>query len=376
MSDTGGGHRAAAEAIRDALIEQHGPDEIQATLVDVYRQMPWPGSIMPDLYPKLVNNAVWLWETGYRISNNLWVTRAVSRITYWGASRELRQMVRDNPADIVVCCHSIVARTCMDAFKAEGSQAPFITVVTDLVTTPFFWYDQRADFCIVPSEYAFERGLRAGLWAEQMRVIGLPVHPNFNRSLTDKASARADLGWDPTMPTIMMVSGGDGMGPLFATAEAIVEKQLGVQIVVIAGRNKALKAKLDAVRSEWERTGKNRLHTYGFVTDMPRLMAAADMLVTKAGPATISEACIAGLPIILFDAIPGQEDGNIAFVVEQGIGAYAPGPYKVADVVERWTAQGPDALHARAERARRASSPDAVWQIADEIWKYAPQNRT
>ncbi|HEX2620381.1 MAG TPA: glycosyltransferase, partial [Phototrophicaceae bacterium] len=120
----------------------------------------------------------------------------------------------------------------------------------------------------------------------------------------------------------------------------------------------------------WRHQGQ-AIHIYGFVTNMPRLMAGADMLVTKAGPATICEACIAGLPVILSDAIPGQEDGNIDYVVENHIGVYAPNPSKVANAVSEWLAEGIDAIRARGERARAISRPQAVWDIADEVWEYA-----
>lgn len=147
--------------------------------------------------------------------------------------------------------------------------------------------------------------------------------------------------------------------------------------MMIAGRNRPLQARLEAARARWERGGKNRVHVYGFVTHIPRLMAAADILVTRAGPGTISEACAAGVPFILFNAInainaiPAQEEGNVAVVVARGIGAWAPGPRRAAGVVERWVAQGPDALCARAQRARAFSRPDVVWKSADTIWEYA-----
>jgi 1,2-diacylglycerol 3-beta-galactosyltransferase len=100
---------------------------------------------------------------------------------------------------------------------------------------------------------------------------------------------------------------------------------------------------------------------------MPELMAAADILVTKAGPATISEACIAGLPIVLSGAVPGQEDGNIPYVVDNGAGAYAPGARAVGDIVSAWLAEGPDRLARLSENALRLGFPGAVWEIAEEI---------
>ncbi|MBL8121064.1 MAG: galactosyldiacylglycerol synthase, partial [Anaerolineae bacterium] len=151
---------------------------------------------------------------------------------------------------------------------------------------------------------------------EQMRVTGLPVHPNFAERLTDKANARKELGWNPELPAILMVGGGEGMGPLYEAARAINNRHLNCQIAIIAGRNQVLKDKLES--DTWNQPTR----VYPFVTNMPVLMAAADILVTKAGPATISEACIAGLPQILYDAIPGQETGNVEFVVQNNAGVF------------------------------------------------------
>jgi 1,2-diacylglycerol 3-beta-galactosyltransferase len=100
---------------------------------------------------------------------------------------------------------------------------------------------------------------------------------------------------------------------------------------------------------------------------MPDLMAAADILVTKAGPATITEAFTAALPVILSDAIPGQEDGNVQFVIENEAGLYANTPAKVAAAVADWLERGPAFLAERSASAHRLAQPDAVWLIADEI---------
>src|SRR5690606_37354972 len=98
---------------------------------------------------------------------------------------------------------------------------------------------------------------------------------------------------------------------------------------------------------------------------------AADVLVTKAGPATISEACMAGLPMILYDAIPGQETGNVDYVVNNQAGVFAPNPREVADALSAWIAEGAEGLEKRSRNALRLGRPNAVWDIADEIWKLA-----
>lgn len=283
-------------------------------------------------------------------------------------------MLREHPADMVVSVHSLLTRTTTQALMKFEQRPPFMVVVTDLVSTHMFWYDRHVDRCLVPTQPAFDRGIESGLRPEQMRVTGLPVHPHFATRLIEKSAARQELGWDATLPTILMVGGGEGMGPLYEAARAVNDQRLKCQLVVIAGRNQQLKAKLQADR--WNQP----THIYGFVTNMPVLMAASDILVSKAGPATISEACIAGLPVILYDAIPGQETGNVEYVVNNNAGVFAPSPSEVAESVTQWLGEGADGLKRRSDNARRLGRPNAVWEIADEIWEYAqkppiPTNR-
>lgn len=365
MSDTGGGHRAAAEAIRDAMKARYGSD-VHIEMIDVFRgYSPFPFKYMPELYPWLINHSKSSWGVGYKLSNTHRRAHVISRGMYVTMERYLRQMIREYPSDVIVSVHSVLTRPIMSALARLEQRPPFAVVVTDLVSTHMFWYDRRADLTLVPTEPAYERGLEAGLSAAQMRVTGLPVHPNFAARLVDKASARATLGWNSKIPAVLMVGGGDGMGPLLKAARAINSRRLPIQLAIIAGRNKQLKARIESMRWNQPTTA------YGFVTDMPRFMAGADVLVTKAGPATISEACMAGLPMILYDAIPGQETGNVDYVVENNAGIFTPSAREVADALASWIGEGPEGLQRRSENALRLGRPNAVWEIAEEIWKLA-----
>jgi len=249
-----------------------------------------------------------------------------------------------------------------------------VVVVTDLVSTHHFWYDKDCERCLVPTQPAYDRGLESGLHPDQLRITGLPVHPRFSKDLPSKADARRALGWDPDLPAVLLVGGGEGMGPIYKTARAIDAKNLKCQLVVIAGNNKVLKDQLEG------QTWNQPTRVYPFVKDMPGLMAATDILVTKAGPATISEACIAGVPMILYDAIPGQETGNVDYVTENNVGVFASSSYAVSDTVDQWLSEGEEGLRRLSENARRLGRPGAVHDIADEIWDYAhhgpiPTNR-
>jgi 1,2-diacylglycerol 3-beta-galactosyltransferase len=365
MSDTGGGHRAAAEAIRDALFLKYGESAVQVELIDVFKQARFPLNYMPELYPWIVNHSKSSWGLGFNISNTRTRASVLSHSMYFSNATRLKRMVREHPADVVVCVHSVIARPSMHAYQSLEKRPPFITVVTDLVSTHMFWYDKRVERCLVPTQVAYDRGLESGLRPDQLRITGLPVHPRFTREMPPKDIARQELGWDASLPAVLMAAGGEGMGPLYETARAINAKHPRCQLIIIAGKNKPLKDRLEA--SAWNQPTT----IYPFVKDIPRMMAAADILVTKAGPATISEACIAGLPLILSDAIPGQEDGNVDYVVQNNAGVFAPSPDAVADAVTAWLGEGAAGLQHRADSARRLGRPNAVWDIAEEVWNYA-----
>lgn len=365
MSDTGGGHRAAAEAIQAAAAQRY-PNDLAFTVVDVFRDYtPPPFKYAPEIYPAWVNNASPLWSLTYKMTNAPRRGQISANVLYYSWRQRIRQMFADHPADMVLSVHPIITRPIVRALAESSRRLPFMTVVTDLVTTHSFWYDRHCDRCLVPTQAAYERGLKNGLSPDQMRITGLPIHPNFISGLMSKAQARDELGLDPDLPAVLMVSGGDGMGPVYEIARAINRKALDCQLIIVAGRNQKLYQHLN--QATWNQPTR----IYGFVNFMPKLMAACDMLVSKAGPATITEASLAGLPVILSGAIPGQEYGNVTYVTDKGFGVYAPRPHMVAKWVKYWLTDGQDHLHRCAQHARQVAKPDAAREIVDEIYHMA-----
>ena len=367
FSDTGGGHRSAFQAIRDAMAIRYG-SAVEFDAVDVLRECKWPLNKQPELYPRVVNTSKFLWALVYHSFDGKRRTRLARQLIYRNNRKNLRRLVQEHPADVVVCTHSVIANPTFRAFLTLEERPPFLTVVTDLVTTPTFWYDPRVDHCFVPTETAYRRGLRLGMSPRQMQITGLPVNPHFINSMTSKAEARRQFQFDPDLPAVLIVAGSEGMGTIYKMVRALDAQRRAVQIVVICGRNELLKSRLET--RDWN----NQHHIFGFVTnhhEMPRLMVASDIIVTKAGPSTISEAAIAGLPMIISDRIPGQETGNVRLVLENDAGVYLPKPDHVVKKILDWLEEGPERLQRRAANARRIARPDAVWEIADAVWEWA-----
>ena len=232
-----------------------------------------------------------------------------------------------------------------------------VTVVTDLVTTHTTWFCTQASLIVVPTENAHKVGLKCGISPERMKVVGLPVAEEFNQRNCDPREIRTCLDWPLDDPVVLLMGGGEGVGRLEAIATAIDKASLPVTLVIVAGRNKALKQRLEG------RSWKTPIRVYGFVQAMPDFMQAASILLTKAGPGTISEAIISGLPVILYDRLNGPEDGNVRYIVDHGAGIWAPRADLVVANVIRWL-DHPDECAQAASACLALARPQAAREIA------------
>ena len=357
FSDTGGGHRSAAEAIIEAIQLEYG-DVVTTEMVDFFKShAPLPLNKMPDWYPDMVK-APHLWGLSFKISDGRRRARAITTSMWPYVGRAVRRMVKEHPADLIVTVHPLATTVFLKALGRYRS--PFIIVVTDMVSTHALWYDQRADLILVPTEDARQRAIEYEMDPQQVRVVGQPVAERYCVPAGDKAALREKLGWEQDKTIALLVGGGDGMGPLGKTAREIATSGLDVALVIVAGRNRRLKEHLEAL--EWPVP----VHIYGFTHELPDFMRAADVLVTKAGPGTIAESLNASLPIILYAKLPGQEDGNVTFVVDEKVGVWAPQPKQVVQTLREWI-QKPEVRLGYVENCRRAARPDASRQIARAI---------
>jgi 1,2-diacylglycerol 3-beta-galactosyltransferase len=180
---------------------------------------------------------------------------------------------------------------------------------------------------------------------------------------------RQELGMNADLPAVLIVSGGEGMGPVGEIAQAVASRLSGQaqsqealgQIIVICGRHQRLQEELSAY--PWPAPTVVK----GFVENIWDWMAASDCVVTKAGPGTIAEALALGLPVVLSGYIAGQESGNVPYVLKHGVGVYVQDPWQIAEVVGGWFGPQRDKLEQIATNARLLGRPEATFQIVEEI---------
>ena len=368
FSNTGGGHRSVAQALAEAFARQAPAAHV--TLVDLLHDYTFfPINRASYSYRFLVQSArpLWrvIWWLGEDTRRLAWLMRLCMPLVH-----PMRRCLRQQAPDLVISVHPLLNHIPLRLLRKGGSRAPFVTVVTDWANASLAWFCPHVDLCIVPSEAAAQRARSAGLPSERVRVVGMPVSARFRPvGSVEKRQLRRQLNLDPQQPTVLLVGGGVGIGPLEEIARAVtaaLAMEGRGQLVIICGHNERLRRRLSEQRWKIPTTVR------GFVTDMPDWMGAADLIITKAGPSTIAEALAIGLPILLSGFIPGQEEGNVPFVVEHGAGVYVEEPAEIARLVAEWLRPGNPALAEMAARAKALGRPAAADQVVEEVLRLLP----
>lgn len=375
MSDTGGGHRASAEAIKAAFYDEYG-DEYEVFVTDLWTDhTPWPFNQLPKSYNFLVKHGS-LWRLTYYGTAPRVVHQSNFAATSAFIAREVARGLMKYQPDIIISVHPLMQHVPLRILRAKGllNKIVFTTVITDLSTCHPTWFHKLVTRCYCPTAEVEKRAMKAGLKPSQIKVYGLPVRPSFVKPIRPKMELRRELGMDEYLPAVLLMGGGEGMGPIEATAralgDALYNENLGEpvgQVLVICGRNKKLANKLLSIN--W----KIPVQVKGFITKMEECMGACDCIITKAGPGTIAEAMIRGLPIILNDYIAGQEVGNVPYVVENGCGKYSKSPKKIAKIVAEWFGPKADELKAMSQNALKLAKPDAVFKIVHDMHELVRQ---
>ncbi len=354
FTDAGGGHRSAGEAVIEALRLDYG-DRFDVKMVDILKTYGPPMiNRLPDWYPWMVRSRR-LWRLMFRTTDGLSQVKLGMTLLYPYVRREVKRFLTENPGDLFVSVHPGANYAIMRFLGAD--RPTFVSIVTELTNVHAVWYHPQTDLCLVPTEVGRQRALKYGWPPQKVQVVGLPVSYQFCQPGKDRTILRQQLDWPVDRPVVLLMGGGEGMGPMEETAVSISKNCPEIALAMVAGRNQSLRDSLEAY--SWPIP----VRIYGFTNQVADFMQAADILVTKGGPGTISEALNAGLPMIIYTYLPGQEEGNVAYIVENRAGVYAPGAGRVVKAIREWI-EDPARRNETAEACRRLARPDAARTIA------------
>lgn len=319
ISDTGGGHRSAATAIVAAL-NNRAP--VQCTLFDLLKATGFPGlRKAPEIYDYCSRKQLWLNNLFFKNTDSVKRISLLTKFVYQQAAPQFEgEISQINPA-VLVAVHPLVTGLLVASRKSTHASWPIFTVVTDLSTLHASWATPGADLYLVPTEEAFQALVRHGIAASQIVLTGFPVHPKFSGPSASRSETRKELGMDPERFSVLLTGGGVGAGNMAEWIREFVRNCPDKQLLVVTGRNQALYDELQALKNQCA-----YLYVYGFVDHMETLMAASDIVISKAGPGTIMEAVAMQRPLIITEAVGIQETGNINFVVNNRLGYFCHDP--------------------------------------------------
>ena len=357
-ASVGAGHMRAAEAV-ELAVRRETPDAVVANY-DVLTMMPPAfARIYRDGYFDLVKRTPrvlgWLYEKTDRPFQKARLQAGIERA---GATQLLKK-IREFDGDAIICTHFLPTPLLVREREKGRIRARIITVVTDFEVHGM-WLSAPSDHYFVATEEARVHLEALGIDAGVITVSGIPTHPVF-ASKKDRQAMRRKHGWHPDLPGILVSAGGFGAGHAELLVEALVKAKISAQIIAVCGKSAALKTAIDKIAGTSELP---LVKAVGFTTGMDELMSAADLMIGKPGGLTTSESLIKGLGWVVVNPIPGQEEKNAIYLLEQGVGVWSDNlftlGFKVKSVLEE-----PGRLKAMRKNALRLAHPEAGGVIAE-----------
>ena len=352
----GSGHVRAAEVIQAALLD--GAENLEVRTLDAIElARPWFRWVYVEPYWWMLRHAPGLWrrlferrqQKAHRSTAPHWVFRR-------GCVEVFRQLQAFAPN--LVIATEIGAAEIAALGKREGwFNSPILAVQTDFQTEPP-WVQREIDVYGVASEEAKEQLIGWGVSPNRIVLCGIPVDPAFALAF-DKDEVRQALGLAPHRPVVLVMGGGMGPVPLDQVVMSLERCRLPLQTLVVSGRDREMKARLENLRG---RVALD-LHIFGWSDNIPELMTAADLLISKPGGVTVAESLAVGIPLLLTHPIPGPEERHVRFLEHQGVAVWA----RNLDEIPQLTHQlliNPERLTEMTRRCHELARPDAAHAIA------------
>lgn len=363
----GMGHLQAAQAIKKAF--QEIKPEVEVTILDTFRYInPFLDKVIFGTYIEMLKITPIVYGYLYHLAEKGQPLSGVgkeelNRLFNKLAAPKLVRLLNSIQPQVVVCTHPFPAGI-LNQLKQQGSLNSLVAAtLTDFTVHPF-WIFPGVDLFTVAAPELRAPFREYGISLERVHPLGIPIDTCFSRP-GDRATVHRQLGFNPDLPTALIVGGGLGMGPLAEIVKALGNYSGTLQLIVVTGNNDSLRARLERMLAAL----KNPVKVLGFVGNIPELMAAADFLVGKAGGLTCAEALASGLPVFIVDPLPGQEVRNTAFLTGQGAAIQVNNVKELVQKVDG-ALRGNGLLEELAKNARRLGKPLAAYDTARLIMHY------
>lgn len=308
-ASVGAGHTQAANAIKDAW-EVTSPDD-NITIVDFMDESNSHfNNFIKEVYLKTIQVSPDLYETVYRWTKDTSSGAKVQDLLSWAMRTNMMQIIQRHRPDVVICTHPFPCGAIAYLKRKGRLDIPIVGIITDF-SVHSLWINQEVNQYIVAAPELKEELVMQGIPASRISATGIPIHPSFarNGATNSPSPARSE-----NKPVLLIMGGGLGIGPMQDLLAQLNSLAFSLEIIFVTGSNTTLREKLSSLAANTPHNVK----VLGYTQRVQELMNVADLLITKPGALTISEALAMKLPMLFFEAIPGQEKDNAGFVVAKG----------------------------------------------------------
>ena len=351
----GGGHATVAKNLAEAIATIDST--IETKIIDVISDG-WPSfsKTASDAYVSSTGGLGSFWFRVYYV-----ITNAFPALLRWFGECFYHDYAvrkyREEQPDLIIATFPILADVAVQAREECGGKAPVVVIVTDAGNVQGIWASKRADMTLVATPDTINYLVRRGVPKDRIKYCGFPVGREFY-SHTDRASLQKKYGFDRNVFTILFTAGGAGLNSRKAlrVVRQIAGIKMPYQIILNAGHNDNLRQRFEALQFPYA----TKVVIEGFTDKMRDYALISDLVCSKCGWLTISEALALQRPMALYDAIPGHETQNARYIMHNGLGLYEPNPTKIARRIEHAIANA-DTLAAYKDTMRRAHSASSPY---------------
>jgi len=351
----GAGHVKAAEAVADELKIKYPEAAIRIVDFTMWR-VSWATAFMKAAYLAILHFVPNLYEFLYKFTGGraggISVQSLISVITQY----DIAALIKKYRPDAIICTHPFPAGATSWLKKKHPDDFLFATVITDY-SVHQMWIYPNVDRYFVAREAMKTDLIAAGLTPQHICVTGIPVTGSFHRA-EDRPGILRALGLTDTQPVVLIMGGGLGLGGVDFALMQLEKMTMPLQILVVAGRNAELKARVEAIAAR----SQHKVEAWGYSTRVRELMAAATLLISKPGALTISEALAAELPMLLHEPIPGPETENAVYAARRGTAIWLKSDEKLGEAIADVLTH-PERLDEMRENARQVKRPFAAREI-------------
>lgn len=319
---TGQGHNQVAKSIAESL-EKHW--QVESRCLDAFEYISQGlKEIVSRGYLMSAKRLPKVYGKAYRLAEKREPEGHILKITNSVMAKKLLGFIDEYGADVIVCTHTFAAMLVTSLERKFKKPVKTVGIVTDFTVHPY-WEETELDCYVTANELLTNQAIKKGIKKESIAPVGIPIDMKF-ASKTSKSEARKRLGIEDKR-TVLVMSGSMGYGKVGRMVKQLDCSDLDFQIISVCGNNVKLKKYIDKMKS------KHKIYNHGFSNEVDLFMDAADCIVTKPGGLTVSEALAKGLPIIMANPIPGQEDRNVEFLLNNGAAFKVSGTFPIDEAV-------------------------------------------